>query len=314
MFRPSPLPGSRRTGLLLAAGTAVVSGFAVFSNGYGVRAWRDAGASSASYTTIKNLVAAALLAVLALGLTRAGSREGFTRPQRPLQWAGLLAVGVVGGSVPFLLFFEGLARAGSGQAAFIHKTLVLWVALLAVPLLKERLHAGHLLAIGLLLVGQATLLGGIGDLGAGTGEVLILGATLLWSVEVIIAKRLLRDLTASTVGAARMGFGVVILIGYAASTGGFGEMAAMGGTEWLWTLATGAVLTAYVATWYLALSRAPAVDVTAILVFGAVITAFLRNGFDGIALPSTPGLVMISCGAALLLIPALRGRQQTVGA
>ena len=54
------------------------------------------------------------------------------------QWLGLLGVGVIGGSVPFVLFFEGLARAEATQAAFIQKTLVVWVALLAVPLLRER--------------------------------------------------------------------------------------------------------------------------------------------------------------------------------
>ena len=54
---------------------------------------------------------------------------------------------MIGGSVPFVLFFEGLARAEATQAAFIQKTLVVWVALLAVPLLRERFGVPHALAI-----------------------------------------------------------------------------------------------------------------------------------------------------------------------
>ena len=60
---------------------------------------------------------------------------------------------MIGGSVPFVLFFEGLARAEATQAAFIQKTLVIWVALLAVPLLRERFRTPHALAIVLLIAG-----------------------------------------------------------------------------------------------------------------------------------------------------------------
>ena len=78
-----------------------------------------------------------------------GSRpESLALPERI---AGLAAVAVVGGSVPFLLFFESLARASSIQAAFIHKTLVVWVTLLAVPLLSKRIGPAHVATIGLLV-------------------------------------------------------------------------------------------------------------------------------------------------------------------
>ena len=45
------IPKTRLWGIALAAITAVVSGFSVFLNGYGVRSWSGAGASSAAYTT-----------------------------------------------------------------------------------------------------------------------------------------------------------------------------------------------------------------------------------------------------------------------
>lgn len=96
-------------------------------------------------------------------------------------------MGLVGGSVPFLLFFEGLSRATSTQAAFIHKSLLVWVVILAIILLKERLGIAHVAALGLLVWGQISLAGGITDLGMGSGELMVLAATLMWSVEVIVA-------------------------------------------------------------------------------------------------------------------------------
>lgn len=307
---PSP-PRTRRWGLGLAAVTAVVSGFAVFINSYGVTAWKASGASTATYTTFKNLFAAALLVGIVSVAGASRSRERFTRPRRLGQWAGLALVGIVGGSIPFLLFFEGLSRASSPQAGFIHKTLVIWVVLLAVPLLRERVGLAHLAAIGMLVWGQAVLIGGIDAVRMGSGEVMILGATLLWAVEVVIAKRLLSELSPLTVGVSRIGIGVAILVGYAIASGAITQLASVGLTQWGWALATGAILSVYVASWYSALSRAPAVDVTAVLVFGAVITAFLRSGVDGIALPSTTGLVLVSLGAATVLIAAQRRKGLT---
>jgi drug/metabolite transporter (DMT)-like permease len=301
------IPKTRRWGLILAAVTAAVSGFAVFINGYGVRAWSAAGASSAAYTTSKNLLAALFLGGIAYAVARRS--PGTLRPQTASQWRRLGFIGVIGGGVPFLLFFEGLSRASSAQAAFIHKTLLVWVALLAVPFLAERLSALHVGAIGLLVAGQAYLTG-VSGLRFGTGEAMILAATLMWAVEVIVAKRLLADVPAPTVAVARMGIGAVVLIGWTAVTGGFASLAALDATQWGWALVTGMVLTAYVATWYGALARAHAVDVTAVLVFGAVITAMLDTGVRGVPLPSTAGLVMVSLGAALAAAAGARAARQ----
>src|SRR5439155_9707401 len=115
-------------------------------------------------------------------------------PRRPGQLAGLAVVALVGGSAPFVLFFEGLARASSTHAAFIQKTLVVWVALIAAPLLGERVRAVHVGAVALLVAGLVVLDNGLSGFRVGSGEWLILAATLLWSVEVVLAKRLLRGI------------------------------------------------------------------------------------------------------------------------
>jgi drug/metabolite transporter (DMT)-like permease len=294
---------TRATGIGLAFVTACVSGVSIYLNGRAVHHFHDA----TVFTTAKNAVAGVLLLAAALAWSRHRSaRPASQRPAlRPRQWLALLGVAVVGGSVPFALFFEGLARAQATQAAFIQKTLVVWVALLAVPLLRERFRAPHALAICLLIGGQAWLAGGSGRVVFGEGEAMILAATLLWSVEVVYVKRLLASLPPRTLAAARMGGGTVLLLGWIAATGKLGQLGGYGVEQWRWVALSGLLLTAYVATWYAALARAQAIDVTAVLVFGAVITALLSGAADG-AHVNVPGTVLVTAGAALVAAAALR--------
>lgn len=288
----------RRSGLALALATAAISGVAVWLNGHAITRFSDATA----YTTVKNAVAAVLLVGILLVVGRARPEEGWRPPRTTAQWAATLGVGAVGGGLAFVLFFEGLARATSTDAAFIHKSLVLWVALLAVPLLGERLGVLHVAAVAVLLVGQALLADGIGT-DAGSGGLLLLGATLCWAVEVVVAKRLLAAVSPLTLGVARMGIGSVLLVAWVLATDGFGPL---GAHQLGWALLTGTVLAAYVATWFSALSRAPAVDVTAVLVPAAVLTAVLGSVVDEAPLGDGLGLGLLLAGGAVALAASSR--------
>jgi drug/metabolite transporter (DMT)-like permease len=297
----------RQKGVVLAIATAVISGFAVFINGYGVRAWVGEGlASATTYTTFKNLVAAVVLLSIGLVATQRNSKEGLTRPASARQWMGLVAVAVVGGSAAFALFFEGFARASSGQAAFLHKTLIIWVSILAVGLLREKIRPIHFAVIALLVAGQFLVFGGLRDFTFGSGEMMMLGATLLWSIEVIIAKKLLGSMSSLTVGVARMAGGALLLMAWGFASGGFAAMGQLGATQIGWVLITGLVLAGYVGTWYAALARAPAIDVTAVLVGGFIITASLNSFVLGKPLPSTAGLGLVVAGVVLAIGVGLR--------
>ena len=292
---------TRATGIALAFVAAVVSGVSIFVNGRAVKHFGDA----TVYTTAKNAVAGVLLLILLLTTRRPAGRAPVAVPAKSWHWLALVGVAVIGGSVPFVLFFEGLARAEATQAAFIQKTLVVWVALLAVPLLKERFRAPHAVAILLLLVGQAWLAGRAGNVSFGSGEAMILCATLLWSVEVVCVKHLLTALTPRTLAAARMGVGTVLLVGWVAVSGRTGQLVGLDLQQWRWIVLTGLLLTAYVATWYAALARAQAVDVTAVLVFGVVVTALLSGAADGTPINAT-GTILVAAGSALIAVFALR--------
>jgi drug/metabolite transporter (DMT)-like permease len=292
----------RSTGIALAFVTACISGVSIWVNSHAVTRFGDA----TVYTTAKNAVAGLLLVVLALSATGGKRTRVSMRKHSP----AFVAVALIGGSVPFVLFFEGLARAQATQASFIQKTLVVWVALLAVPLLRERLGPAHVAAIAFVIAGQAALIGDAGTITFGTGEAMILAATLLWAVEVVLVKQLLADIDARTLGAARMGLGALVLLGWLAATGRLDDIVQLGGDQWVWVLLTGLLLTGYVATWYAALARAQAVDVTAVLVFGAVVTAWLAHTFDGATFDVT-GVALVTAGAALAAVAGRVPRMRT---
>ena len=288
------IPDEVGWGLGLALGAALISGLSVYLNGFAVKQLPDA----AVYTTLKNAVAALILIVAAIGLGAA--RDIVTIERR--HWPAVLGVGVVGGSVPFILFFTGLAQASAPSAAFIQKTLFLWVALLAVPFLGERLGTASVLGLLILLVGQALVLPPE-RIEWGSGETLILAATLLWAAETVIVKRLLGSIPSRVMAALRMGIGLVVLIGYLAVSGKVGVVAELGPMQWGWVLLTGLVLAGYVATWFAALQRAPASIVTSVLVPGAVVTGALTAVSKGTA-PSVTvvaGYLLIVAAVALIL-------------
>jgi uncharacterized membrane protein len=109
-------------GLLLVLGTAVISGFSIFINKFGIT-----GFDPYLYTFLKNIVVALFL----LGFIIAIKEFENLRKLKMKDWLVLTIIGLVGGSVPFLLFFKGLSLTTAANGAFIHKTMFVYVAILA---------------------------------------------------------------------------------------------------------------------------------------------------------------------------------------
>jgi drug/metabolite transporter (DMT)-like permease len=300
------IPDGATAGIGLAIGAALISGLAIYLNAFAVKQVPD----PAVYTTLKNGVAAALLIAVALS---ARGPQGLAVPRRDLPL--VLAIGVVGGSAPFILFFTGLAAATAPSAAFIQKTLFLWVAALAVPFLGERL--GPAIGVGLvvLLVGQALVVPPTG-LGWGIGETMILAATILWAIETVLVRRLLGSIPSETMAALRLAVGLVVLVGFLAVTGRLPAVLSLAPAQWAWVMVTGLVLAGYVGTWFAALRRAPATVVTSVLVLGAVVTGALTAASKGTA-PSAPvvvGYLLIVAAVALLIGTARAAGQELADA
>lgn len=305
----------RVPGVALAGVTALVSGVSVFVNSYGVKAVP----SPAVYTTAKNIVAGLVLSAVAavawrakwppLALGNFVTVERVERPPALAVWFALGYVAVVSGGLAFVLFFNGLASAQPASAALWRDTMLIWVALLAGPVLSERVRWWNGLAIALVVVGQVVVAGGVGPIAVSAGESLVLASSVLWAVEVVAIRRLLRGFAPALVAVVRIVGGAATLLVYLAATGQLGSLAELDATQWSWAVGTGLLLAGYVGTWVCALARARAVDVTSILVGGAVVTWLLQvaAGTTAVTRQAT-GLILVALGVALVAAEAARQR------
>ncbi|MDO8669200.1 MAG: DMT family transporter [Candidatus Buchananbacteria bacterium] len=283
-----------RKGIYLVLITAVISGLSIFFNKFALEAL---GKNAYQYTTLKNIIPAVLLSFLIL--------TPFIFPKLKKlnkgQWLKLFLIGLIGGSVPFLLFFKGMSLTSAVGAAFIHKTLFIWVAILAWPLLKEKLGKIQLLAL-LILVGSTFIFGGFKYFSWGYAHSLILAATVLWAVESIIAKIILRDLDYLLVAWGRMFFGSLILIGFLVFTKNTGGLLTIDLSQFLWLGLVGLFLTGYVISWYSALQKLPVTVVSSFLVLASPLTTLLNNLFITHQFPSKDILGLATVLVALILL------------
>lgn len=254
-------------GFKLALITAGFSGVAVFLNSLTVKAVGDA----LVFTTVKNLGVAIILGIILL-------RQKIDWQQIKNNWGKLLLIGIIGGSLPFYLFFKGLTMVNPATGALIHKTLIFWVALWALPFFKEKISLKQWLALGLIF-GSNFIVGGLPGLKWGRGEIMILGATLLWSIENIIAKLTLKQVAVDVVVGARMILGSLILLAATVGSGKLGLIFKLNSGQWLMTLVSIGLLTGYVMTWYRALKVAPVTLVATVLTLATIVTNVLSSIF-----------------------------------
>jgi len=256
---------------LLALCTALISGLSNFLNKFALSASPD----PIVYTAVKNGLVALALVVILLAIGKGREIVNLNKGQ----WLKLLAVGIIGGGLPFALFFVGLSQVSAINAALIHKTLVIWVAVLAVIFLKERLTWP--LGLGVVAVFAGNLaIGGFGGFAYSLPEAMILAATLLWAAENVIAKIALRDISAGLVACARMAFGLSVLVPLSILRNGSLQLfVQIPPAAWLWTILASVLLLGYVLTWYAALKRAPAIYVAALLTPATLVTNILSAVF-----------------------------------
>ena len=272
-------------GILLVTATALISGFSIFLNKYGV-----SNIDATLFTGLKNILVGILFFVLIVITKERLSIKNITKQQ----WPKLVLVGLLGGSIPFLLFFHGLKLTSSLNAGFIHKTLFLYVAFLGILFLKEKLSKKYIFSLVFMMMGLVLFLK-IKSFTLNYGDGLILLATLFWSVEIIISKKLLKDLPANIVASARMLLGGGLIWFYLVWQGGYTQLASFGFIEWRWVIVTSLLLFGYVYTFYHGLKYIPAFVATTILTIAVPITALLNLGFfrTALGLGQIIGLIII---------------------
>lgn len=290
------MPSKLKYAITLALITAVISGTNNFLSKIAVTVVAD----PIVFTFLKN----GLVAIFLIGLIIVIGkwRELYNTGRKDL--LKLLSIGVIGGSIPFILFFSGLSKVPAINAAFIHKTLFIWVALMAVPILKERIGKVQLTALALLFGGN--LVFGLPKFSSSSGELMILAATILWAIENIIAKITLKKFSSLLVAGTRMAIGSLVILIVIGFQGNVGLMANLAPVQWGWTLLTSLLLAGYVLTWYTALKYAPATLVASLLVPAIFITNFLTAVFITGSLPNEQltSAILLALGTALLVASA----------
>src|SRR3989344_1146008 len=114
-------------GLFLVLLTALISGVSIFLNSFAV-----SGINPFIFTTLKNVVVALFLISLIAILRERRELAKLTS----VQWGKLSAIGLVGGSIPFLIFFYALSQTSAINAGFIHKTMFIFISAMAFLFLK----------------------------------------------------------------------------------------------------------------------------------------------------------------------------------
>ena len=274
-------------GLLLVLLTAIISGVSIFLNAFGVK-----GFDSSVFTFAKNIIVALLLFGIILGFKQWNNLKKLSKKQ----WLQLGAIGLIGGSIPFLLFFQGLQLTTGTTSAFIHKTLFVFASVFALFFLKEKLNKGFIIGAALLLIGNFIILSP--DFALSIGHLLIVGATAFWALENTISKKILEKTTGSIVAFGRLFFGSLFILIFLFVTGKTGAIFAMTGAQYLWILATAGFLLLYVTTYYNGLKHVRVSTATSLLAVGSPITMILGWLFLGNGLPllSIIGVIIIITG------------------
>ncbi|MEM4260161.1 MAG: EamA family transporter [Candidatus Woesearchaeota archaeon] len=280
----------KKKGLFLVLLTALISGISIFVNTFGVK-----GINPYMFTGLKNII----VAILLFSIILLAKNFNELKKLKKKEWYMLILVGLIGGSIPFLLFFKGLQLTTAASGSFVHKTMVVWVIIFSILFLKEKINYKYVIGAFFLLAGNFLLLKLTG-LKIDQGMLLILIATIIWSVEIIISKQLLNNLSGNIVAFGRMFFGSIFITIFLFVTNNFNSIQKFSTTHLVWIIITSIFLLGYVITFYNGLKYVSTSTATAILSLGSVVTTICQLIFTNVSV----GVLEI-CGLVLIIVGVL---------
>lgn len=253
-------------GLMLVFSTAIISGISIFLNRFALQK-----IDSNILTSSRNLIVAMLL----LGIIAGTSKYKELMKLKKSDWLKLLLVGLIGGSIPFILFFKGLTITSAASGSFIHKTMFIFAGIMATAFLKEKNKGFFRIAILILGANLIFLAPELDNFNS--GHLLILIATLFWAAENVYSKHLLKNMDGTVLAFGRMFFGSFFIFTYLPFTGVASDLYKISAEQWWWILLTSVFLLGYLLTWYNGLKHVPVSLATSILLLGAPVTTILNN-------------------------------------
>jgi drug/metabolite transporter (DMT)-like permease len=278
-------------GTMFAIITAIISGIAIPVNKIFI-----VKLDPLVFTSIRSIIIGTIFLIISL------SRKEFSNKKMRVNWKSLFAIAMIGGALGFYLYFSGLKLTTAGRAAFLHKTLPLYVAVLAFIFLKEKIDRKLLTAIILMFFGTVILYAGQikpGEMwqNPSLGDLLVIAATFLWAVENIIAKKVMRDGESNfIVSFSRMFFGGLILFGFLLLSSKFNQLS-LTAEQMINILISTAILFGYVFFWYKSIKLINVSKASAFLLISPVISLLI-----GIAAFNEPYNSLQLAGSALILL------------
>ncbi|MBN2330939.1 MAG: DMT family transporter [Candidatus Aenigmarchaeota archaeon] len=286
-------------GTILALLTALISGFAVFANKFFV-----IGTDPTVFTSLRALIIG--IAFLCIMYWQSGFKADELRKSfSKANWRYMLAIAVIGGAAAFLLFFTGLQLTTAGRAAFLHKTLPIYVAVFAYWFLHEKISMKQTYALIIMMLGTVVMFGSAiepAELWTSplAGDLLVLLATVLWAAENTIARKaMIKGDTNWIVSFSRMFIGALILFGFAGVMGKLGLLLALAPQQVMNISISAAILFGYIFTWYYSIKLINVSKASAILLLAPVVSLALGAAFLG-----EPAQIVQLAGSALILIGA----------
>ncbi|MCK4714264.1 MAG: DMT family transporter [Candidatus Aenigmarchaeota archaeon] len=283
-------------GTLLALLTAVVSGFAIPVNKIFV-----SGLDPVVFTAVRAIFIGAIFFILA------GYKKGFKfRSMNKVPWSWLLLIGIIGGGLGFLLYFSGLTLTTSGRAAFLHKTLPIYVAVFSYLFLKEKITRKQNMTLLVMLIGTVILLSSSINPSVfwqdpALGDILVVLGTIMWGLENTISRKaLIKEESSLVVSFSRMFFGGAFLFGVALLLGRLDVLLNLTQQQMASILISSGLLFAYILFWYSAIRLINVSKAVLFLLLAPVISMWLGVLWFGEPVPPLQvlGSVLILAGAA----------------
>ena len=282
--------GKENWGTLLVFLTAIISGVTIVVNKFFV-----VNIDPLIFTATRALLIGIVFFLISLFVSKAGDKK-FNK----VSWKTLLTIGIIGGGIAFWLFFAGLKLTTAGRAAFLHKTLPIYALLLAFIFLKEKISKKHLFAMIIMLGGLFIMeLSNITQ-GMRIGDLLVLGATILWAVENTISKKAMMNNESNwVVTFSRMFFGAIVLFAIIFLMKKSDLLFSLTSQQIIYILISGGLLLLYVLTWYWGLKHINLSKASTILLLAPVISLIL-----GFVWLNEQVLLLQLIGSFLILIGA----------
>jgi drug/metabolite transporter (DMT)-like permease len=213
-----------------------------------------------SFNALRLTIASAVF-LGAIAVVRARANAGLRPPEPPLtrrDWVSLLVLGLIGTGFYQLLFLAGVARTSVANSSLIFGCTPVVVAIMASIAGHDQLNAARWIGAALSFSGIYTLVGLRAELSTATftGDAMIFGAMVCWSLYSVGAQPLLKRHSPLVVTGWAMIAGTSVYLLFAAIPLLRTDWAAISTTSWILMTASALLALAFsYIVWYTAVQK-----------------------------------------------------------